>query len=106
MSEFKKHDQAKTQLAFLPFKEVEMVASVMDFGAAKYGRNNWKNGCSFLRLASAALRHIFAWIGGESKDAESGLPHLAHAACCLLFLMWYEGNSMGEDDRGHLPPKI
>lgn len=29
-------------------------------------------------------------ISAKSRDAESGEPHLAHAACCLLFLLWFE----------------
>ena len=28
--------------------------------------------------------------GGEQLDPESKLPHLAHAVCCLLFILWFE----------------
>ncbi len=44
-------------------------------------------------------RHIFAWWGGEDKDPETGFSHLAHAGCCLLFLMEFQRNSWGTDDR-------
>ena len=40
-------------------------------------------------------RHIFAWWGGEDKDPETGFSHLAHAACCLLFLMEFQRNGWG-----------
>lgn len=85
---FMKDDASKPQLAYLPSRALEDVARVMDYGAAKYDRDNWRKCSQPLRMASAALRHIFARLRGERIDPESGLPHLAHAATCLL--MWYE----------------
>jgi len=51
------------------------------------------------RLVGASLRHIFAWIAGEEKDPESGISHIAHATCNLVFLLEYILTSTGEDDR-------
>lgn len=99
MSETKKFDGEKPALAFLPTEPLEEVAEILDFGAEKYGRNNWQIGTSWMRFASAALRHLFAWIRGEDLDPETGKSHLAHAACNLLFLMWYQRHGKGEDDR-------
>jgi hypothetical protein len=42
---------------------------------------------------------MFAWWRGEDTDPETGLSHLAHAGCCLMFLMEYQRNSWGTDDR-------
>lgn len=83
-----KHDSDKPDLSLLPFKALEDVARVMMFGAAKYGRSNWKKGFDEHRLISAALRHLGAHTEGEAIDSESGQAHLAHAACNLLFLIW------------------
>jgi len=41
---------------------------------------------------SAAMRHLIARIKGQQVDEESGLPHLAHCVCCLLFLLWFDDN--------------
>lgn len=30
--------------------------------------------------------HLSTWWDGEEFDAESGLPHLAHALCCRVFI--------------------
>jgi hypothetical protein len=30
---------------------------------------------------------------GAKADPESGLPHLAHAVCCVLFLLWFDERS-------------
>jgi len=42
------------------------------------------------RYYDAAHRHIEAWWRCEAKDQESGKSHLAHAMCCLAFLMWFD----------------
>jgi hypothetical protein len=62
-----------------------VVSTVLAFGAKKYGEHNWRKGISQSRLIGAALRHTFAFLRGEDKDAESGLSHLYHAGCCLMF---------------------
>ena len=36
---------------------------------------------------------------GEDKDPESGLSHLAHAACCIMFLLEFEKTHPELDDR-------
>lgn len=94
-----KHDSDKPALALLPFRATEEVAKVLAFGAKKYDAWNWKKGFAWSRLIGAALRHLFAFARGEDKDAETGLSHLAHAACCVLFLLEHELESLGSDDR-------
>jgi hypothetical protein len=36
------------------------------------------------------MRHVTDWWDGEKNDKGSGLPHLAHAACDILFLLAME----------------
>lgn len=95
----KKHDGGKPSMALLSPAALIEVAKVLDFGAKKYDAWNWKGGFKWGRLASAVLRHIFAWLSGEDKDPETGLSHLAHAMCGLMFLVDFEVNKIGEDDR-------
>ena len=87
MSEFKKHDEGKAQLSFLPLGPLSKIAEVLEFGAKKYSRSNWRKGCNHNRYMDAALRHLLAHNEGEDLDPESGLTHLAHAGCCILFLI-------------------
>ena len=95
----KKYDNQKPMMSLLPTKALTEVSKVLTFGAEKYGSHNWRNGMSWSRLVSASLRHIFAWLGGENKDPESGINHLAHATTNLLFLLEYIFTDTGEDDR-------
>lgn len=80
-----KYDQTKEPLSLLSRTWLLGVASVMAFGARKYAAHNWRNGIERSRLISAALRHILAYNEGEDKDPETGLSHLDHASCCLMF---------------------
>jgi hypothetical protein len=41
----------------------------------------------------------FAYIGGEDKDPETGLSHIAHAACCLFFILEFEETHKEFDNR-------
>ena len=84
-----KYDDGKIRRSLLPWKQVEQIALVMTTGAIKYSPNNWKRVKPIKeRYFDAMQRHIHAWNCGEINDPETGLHHLAHAGCCLLFLMW------------------
>lgn len=86
-----KFDSGKTEWSLLPWKQVEKIVKVLEFGAKKYDKNNWqKVGNSDNRYSNATMRHLLAHMNGEKKDPESGLSHLAHAACNILFMMWFE----------------
>lgn len=90
---------SKPRLELVPYAAVSEIAEVLTFGAAKYDANNWCRGARWGRYFAALLRHLFAWWSGEEKDPETGKSHLAHAGCCLFFLMEYQRNNWGTDDR-------
>lgn len=94
-----KDDFRKTRFDLLPFEGLEEVADVMAHGELKYGTDNWRSGLEYRRLFAAALRHLFSFWDGEDLDPESGCHHLAHAACCCLFILTYIKKGVGIDDR-------
>lgn len=98
-TEAKKFDGGKPPITLISRTALEEEARVMAHGATKYGRDNWRKGMDFSRLGDAAMRHILAYFDGEDKDPETGLSHLAHARCCLAFLIEYEARKYGKDDR-------
>ena len=86
-----KHDGGKPRWSLLPLAAVKEVIGVLEFGAKKYDVDNWqKVPDARTRYYDAAMRHLTAWREGEQNDPESGLHHLAHAGCCVLFLLWFE----------------
>ena len=98
-----KFDTDKPGLDMLPYEALVQMAKVLDFGKIKYHKWNWTEGISYTRLISASLRHINAYNRGESKDPETGLSHIAHAAVNLCFLLWHEKFRTDLDDR-HFDP--
>ena len=96
---FVKDDNAKTRYDLLPPELLEETARVLTFGAQKYSAHNWAQVASWSSYFSAMMRHMWAWWRGEDNDPETGFSHLAHAACCLSFLIAYQRRGLGEDDR-------
>lgn len=83
-----KFDTDKRDFTLLPWDSVEQIVEVLEFGAQKYSRDNWRYvEDAKHRYTKAALRHLIAYTKGEIDDPESGKPHLAHLGCCILFLM-------------------
>jgi hypothetical protein len=96
----RKDDDSKPMMALLDPYAMEQLSLVLTFGAKKYASWNWAGGITYSRLLSAALRHIFAFLKREEVDPESGLPHLAHALCCLMFCLSMTKRRPDLDDRG------
>ena len=99
MTQATKHDANKARLDLVPPRALLAVGMVLTYGAHKYGARNWQLGMDWGRLVGAALRHLMAWQSGEELDPESQLPHLAHAACCILFILEYTLTNTGSDNR-------
>jgi hypothetical protein len=101
-----KFDQHKLPLNLLSTEALNQTAAVLAFGAQKYAAHNWRAGFAWSRPLAAAMRHITAFNDGEDRDPESGLSHLAHAACCIMFLLEFEKTHRHLDDRykPNVPP--
>jgi hypothetical protein len=83
-----KFDTDKPRFDLIPPRAEKLLAQVLTFGAQKYAPGNWQHvEDAEQRYIAAALRHINAQRSGEHSDPETGLPHLAHAMCCLAFVI-------------------
>jgi hypothetical protein len=62
-------------------------------GGGKYPAHNWKKGAKWSVPLDCALRHLYAFMGGEFYDpiekGGTGLPHAWHALVNLVFLVYY-----------------
>lgn len=94
-----KFDTGKPPLELLSPRYLEGTAKVLGFGAQKYAAWNWSKGIHYSRLIGGILRHVTAFQAGEDIDPESGLPHLYHASCGLMFLTEMQHLHPELDDR-------
>jgi len=65
----------------LPPHAIINVCEVLEQGAKKYGKDNWRN-IPLTDHLNHAMAHIFAHFAGDQQDI-----HIAHAACRLLFAL-------------------
>jgi hypothetical protein len=87
-NEGRKFDGGKLQYGLIPPAALKATVEILTFGAQKYEPDNWKYvPDSKRRYFDALQRHLWAWKEGEQLDEESGKHHLAHAMCCLMFLL-------------------
>lgn len=83
-----KFDAGKMDWSLLPWDGLESVVRVLEYGAQKYSRDNWRKvPDSTTRYRKALLRHVIAWCSGIEVDEETGESHLAHAVCCAIFIL-------------------
>lgn len=102
---FQKSDTGKVRWTLIPWDALLGALHVMEFGANRYGADNWQNGADWSRYFNALMRHLTAWWMGEKADPDTGRSHLHHSLCCLLFLAAYEIRGIGRDDRPQLSPE-
>lgn len=84
----RKFDGGKLQYGLLPPLALKETVRVLTFGAEKYEPDNWRrvpDGAR--RYFDAAQRHLWAYREGERYDPETEVNHLAHAICCLMFML-------------------
>ena len=88
MSEGVKHDSGKLRYWLMDRAAMAWTTAVLTYGAELYAPENWRKvNDGDERYYSALIRHVEAWRAGERFDPDTGLPHLAHAACCCVFLL-------------------
>lgn len=84
----RKFDGGKLQYGLLPPLALKETVRVLTFGAQKYEPDNWRRVPDGpRRYFDAAQRHLWAYKEGEKNDPETGINHLAHALCCLMFML-------------------
>jgi len=92
-----KYDRDKPRTDLMQPRALLAYARVLGFGAKKYAPHNWRLvPDARMRYAGAALRHVLAYLTGETRDPETNENHMAHAMCCVAFVL--ELDEEGSDE--------
>lgn len=103
-----RYNSGKVDLSYLISIPASLngLCKVFEYGAKKYARDNWKKGLTFTCCTASLLRHLFALMGGEDVDKESGCPHVDHVAWNALVLSEMFHTRKDMDDRVILVDKV
>lgn len=89
-----RYNEGKVPYSYLPLDLLEDTARVLEMGAKKYARDNYRKGMPMTEVMDSLMRHYTAFATGEDNDQESGLSHIGHMICNLLFMQ----NIMNAED--------
>ncbi len=81
-----RYNRGKPQYSLICLKSLQPMIRVLEFGAEKYARDNWKQGLDKNHIVDSLLRHVAALLAGETLDVESGLSHIGHIQANAMFL--------------------
>jgi hypothetical protein len=96
-----KHNSGKPALSIFPRSAaIEAAKTFMD-GAEKYSLHNYKQGLSAHEMADALLRHLYAWLDGETNvpDSKHGAHHLGAVIANAAMIIECERLGTLTDDR-------
>ena len=94
-----RYNQGKLQWSLIDFKSLEGLVKVLEMGAKKYDKHNWKKGMPITQVSESLMRHLFAFLNGEDTDSESGLSHISHVMCNAMFIEYIMREKPEFDDR-------
>lgn len=87
----KAQSEGKPRFSLIPPEVEYALASVLTAGAKKHGDRNWEAGLGnadfYDEMMDALRRHLNADQHGHLRDDDTGMLALAHAFCCLAFLL-------------------
>ena len=94
-----RYNNNKPQLSMVPASLYRATARALEYGAAKYARDDWRQGGDWTMLLDCLLRHIVDFTEGKDLDEESGLSVVDHIAANVAFLAEFVEKGMGNDNR-------
>ena len=94
-----RYNEGKLKWSLVDWKSLEPMVRVLEMGAKKYAPYNWAKGMPVTEVSESLLRHMFAYLNGESNDKESKIEHLGHVMCNCMFLIHIMREKPEFDDR-------
>jgi len=87
-----RNNTGKPQWSLVDFDALIPLLYVLEFGAQKYSRDNWKKYMPANEILDSMMRHMIAMVRGELVDPESGYPHIGHIMENAMFYSFHHLN--------------
>lgn len=81
-----RYNNGKPKLSMVDLNCLEPCARVLEYGANKYARDNWKKGMNLTSILDSLMRHVADLQAGKTIDEESQQLIIGHIQCNALFL--------------------
>lgn len=92
-----RYNTGKPQWTLVDFESLEPLVRVMEFGANKYARENWKKGLVLDQILESLARHLFALMKKEVVDPESMCEHIGHIMANAMFYKYHYDKQNNEN---------
>lgn len=81
--------QAKPRPTLVPTELIRETTLAMEFGTTKYEVDDWRTNpkVSKRQIQDALLRHLLAYLEGETHADDSKVHHLGHMGACIGILL-------------------
>jgi hypothetical protein len=83
-----RHNEGKLRMSLIDFDALEPLVQALEYGAKKYGKDNWKKGLPEDELMDSLLRHVTALSDGEIFDEGSNVHHIGHIMANAMFISY------------------
>lgn len=95
-------NEGKRQWSLVDMRALEPMVEVLEFGATKYSRDNWKKGLKVSGIYDSLQRHLIELMEGKDLDEESNKLIIGHILCNVMFLSYMLQFKPDFDDRPKL----
>lgn len=94
----KRYNSGKVSFTAIPPQVLVALGKHLTINEIKYPnvdggtQPNWSQGFGYMQLYDGLMRHLLAWLSGESHDPESGSHHLTAVIWAAMVLLFFELN--------------
>lgn len=98
MAQALRYNKGKLRPTLIDWQSLKPLLEVLEYGAEKYERDNWKKGMPITDISDSLMRHLISFLNGEDEDEESGISHIGHIMANAMFLQYVMDNKKEEFD--------
>lgn len=91
-----RYNDGKPQWSLVDFDSLEPLVRVLEYGAKKYSKNNWKKGLDKQQILESLMRHLIKLMNNELVDEESQEQHIGHILANAMFYSYFSNNNPKE----------